>query len=72
MVNYYKNTIIMNKKQIGYLESMMENSRFNLKRLNDQKVSGVKFTAQDKRDVEYYFTKLQLVNEIFKTLPTLK
>ena len=62
----------MNKKQIGYLESMMENSRFNLKRLNDQKVSGVKFTAQDKRDVEYYFTKLQLVNEIFKTLPTLK
>jgi hypothetical protein len=62
----------MNKNQISYLESMMENSRFNLNRLNQQKESGVKFTAQDKRDVEYYYNKLQIVNEILKTLPTLK
>jgi hypothetical protein len=62
----------MNEKQIGYLESMMENSRWNLKRLREQKESGVKFTAKDKRDVEYYYNKLQIVNEIFKTLPTIK
>jgi hypothetical protein len=62
----------MNKKQIGYLESIMENSRWNLKRLREQKESGVKFTAQDKRDKEYYYNQLQLVVEIFKTLPTLK
>jgi hypothetical protein len=62
----------MNEKQIGYLESMMENSRWNLKRLKEQKESGVKITAQDKRDVEYYYNKLQIVNEIFKTLSTLK
>lgn len=62
----------MNKKQIGYLESMMENSRWNVKRLREQKESGVKFTAQDKRDVEYYYNKLQTLNEIFKTLSTLK
>lgn len=62
----------MNKKQINYLESIMENSRWNLKRLREQKESGVKFTAQDKRDVEYYYNKLQTVNEILKTLPTIK
>jgi hypothetical protein len=62
----------MNKKQIGYLESIMENSRWNLKRLREQKESGVKFTAQDKRDKEYYYNQLQLVVEILKTLPTLK
>ena len=62
----------MNNKQISYLESIIQNSRWNLKRLREQKESEVKFTAQDKRDVEYFYNNLQTVSQILKTLPTLK